>query len=45
VDAGTTGSDNTMLFVLIGIAVVAVVVVAGLALSRSRKPAGPEDDE
>jgi LPXTG-motif cell wall-anchored protein len=45
VDAGSTGSDNTTLFVLIGIAVVAVIVVGGLALSRSRKPAGPEADE
>ena len=44
VDGGATGSDNTMLFVLGGVVLVVIVVVAGLALARRGK-AGQEDDE
>lgn len=42
---GDTGTDNTMLFTLIAVGLVAVVVIGGLAFARSRKAAGPEDDE
>ena len=38
---GDTGTDNTMLFTLIAVGLVAVVVIGGLAFARSRKAAGP----